>query len=724
MTIDKINLGKVFKKETKAEKQEKQIPTIEVRTEEGTLAKFRGASAAKLLAVMMGVAAMGGMTSCIENEAIAIADNKAVMELMEKILKAQQQNNELLAQLLAAEQENNADNKIMIDLLKQQIAQNNEIISILNSIGDDVNDIKNAVFRLEALMKESNANDEEFQNKIDIIIEGQNSDSEKLQQLIDLNEEQNAWLINIAGLIGTLEQNGSDLADIIKQFYTDYVNNSEEFKNNDKDHTTLMNLIYNALLTSNEIDSAILAEIQKIQKSGAADSEKLAQIIDLLTSIDNKMTVLVDEVKKISADLSVYVNNQEAYEDQSLALLEGIFRNTGSADAKISQLIANQEKQIANQIKLQGTTDEILANLKQMNGKMFTLDELRDMLGPLFDKISGELTAELISADELSAILEAYKTDLTKTNSLIENLTDVVKNLNIKGGGMTQEQLDAIIAAINAFKNQEATNDAAQMDAYREIISQLANLNNGMEAIGATLTELSTNFNAYAKNAATFGDAMLAEMAKVRAGQSTAISNMEMYAAKMNEYMTQAEAARNQQIALLQALVDKETGGNGGITKEELEEVLAGLGVNIPDYSAILEEIRDAIGNVITSDDLQNFFLKTKPDLTKTNALIETLIDVLKNKNFNISGNVSVNMDSVQSILAQIFELLSKGQTPTQDQITELIDLVNQLVASQDNSATSRTMAMTANNFFTENPAYFAFYDALASRAAQDGYNA
>ena len=724
MTIDKINLGKVFKKETKAEKQEKQIPTIEVKTEEGTLAKFRGASAAKLLAVMMGVAAMGGMTSCIENKAIAIADNKAMLELLESMNESLQANNKLLQQILAAQKENNADNKIMIDLLNKQIEQNDQIMAILNGIAGDVEQIAAAVLRLENLMKEANQNDEEFLNKIDIIIEGQGSDSEKLQQLIDLNTEQNAWLLNIAELIATLNANGSELGDIITQFYTDYVNNSEEFKNNDKDHTTLMNLIYNALLTSNEIDSAILAEIQKIQKSGAADSEKLAQIIDLLTSIDNKMTVLVDEVKKISADLSVYVNNQEAYEDQSLALLEGIFRNTGSADAKISQLIANQEKQIANQIKLQGTTDEILANLKQMNGKMFTLDELRDMLGPLFDKISGELTAELISADELSAILEAYKTDLTKTNSLIENLTDVVKNMNIKGGGMTQEQLDAIIAAINAFKNQEATNDEAQMDAYREIISQLANLNNGMEAIGATLTELSTNFNAYAKNAATFGDAMLAEMAKVRAGQSTAISNMEMYAAKMNEYMTQAEAARNQQIALLQALVDKETGGNGGITKEELEEVLAGMGVNIPDYSAILEEIRDAIGNVITSDDLQNFFLKTKPDLTKTNSLIETLIDVLKNKNFSVTGDVSINMDGIESKLAQIFELLSKGQTPTQDQITELIDLVNQLVASQDNSATSRTMAMTANNFFTENPAYFAFYDALASRAAQDGYNA
>lgn len=724
MTIDKINLGKVFKKETKAEKQEKQIPTIEVRTEEGTLAKLRGASAARLLAVMMGVATMGGMTSCINNEATAIADNKQMLEIMDKILKAQETNNNLLVKLLAEMQQNNVDNKLMIELLQQQISQNNEILNILNSIGEDVADIKAALIRIETLMKEANQNDEEFKNKIDIIIAGQGSDSEKLQQLIDLNTEQNTWLINIADLIGTLKENGSELGDIIKQFYTDYVNNSEEFKNNDKDHTTLMNLIYQALLTSNEIDKAILAEIQKIQKSSASDSEKLAQIIDLLTSIDNKMTVLVDEVKKISADLSIYVNNQEAYEDQSLALLEGIFKNTGSADAKISQLIANQEKQIANQIKLQGTTDEILANLKQMNGKMFTLDELRDMLGPLFDKISGELTAEMISADELSAILEAYKTDLTKTNSLIENLTDVVKNLNFNGGGMSQEQIDAIIAAINAFKNQEATNDEAQMDAYREIISQLANLNNGMEAIGAALTELSTNFNAYAKNAATFGNSMLAEMAKIRAGQSTAIANMEMYAAKMNEYMTQAEAARNQQIALLQALVDKETGGNGGITKEELEEVLAGMGVNIPDYSAILEEIRDAIGNVITSDDLQNFFLKTKPDLTKTNSLIETLIDVLKNKNFSVTGDVSINMDGIESKLAQIFELLSKGKTPTQDQITELIDLVNQLVASQDNSATSRTMAMTANSFFTENTAYFAFYDALASNAAQNGYNA
>ena len=118
------------------------------------------------------------------------------------------------------------------------------------------------------------------------------------------------------------------------------------------------------------------------------------------------------------------------------------------------------------------------------------------------------------------------------------------------------------------------------------------------------------------------------------------------------------------------------------------------MNINIPDYADILQEISDKIGKVITSDDLQNFFIKTQPDLTKTNALIENLTAVLKDKNFTITGDLSV-----ENLLGKVYDLINNQQTPTNDQIKALISLATQIAENtkQQGGTTASVKTRTAS---------------------------
>lgn len=716
MTINKIDLGKVYNKGNMPKKEEKQVPVYENNDKQTVLPKLRGVAAAQYLAMLGLLATTGTFTSCIESnsESYAESDNEAMMKMMQTIVDALNAQTDVLNKILVEEKQNNADNKILIDIANKQLKESQQISKICLDVSNDVKDIKTATYEIRDILAAANENDEEFLAKLDIIIDSNLSDSEKLQQLIDLNTEQNAWLVNIATLIGDLKAEGSDLGDKFEKFYNDYTTNSAEFKDNDKDHTALMQLIY-AELQKNTADNAELkAKLDAIIASGASDSEKLAELIKLVGSIDMKMDIVIDKIGELATevgDLKAVLNSNN----------DAILAELVKGNANLEEANALQKENNQATIKIAQNTDEIIAKMNQFGDKFFSLDELKDMLGPMFKEVVDKIPSEGITAAELSAILEGYKTDLTKTNSLIENLTAVVKNLNLgSGSGITPEQLQALTDAIEAFRQQEGANDAAQMEAYQKIMDEIAGLKGGVEALADAMDIANTNYNKFAEAAKSYGDEFISYLQQLRRGQEVELATLEAYAQRANDAAVQAQQARNEQIVLLQAILNKEVGGNGGgLTKEELEEVLAGLGLDPKDYSTVLEEIRDAIGNVITSDDLQNFYLKTQPDLTKTNALIETLIDVLKNKNFSVTGDVNVNMKDVESLLGQIYDLMAQGKSPTSDQIAALQDAVDKIVAN--------TGSTTAKASKISKVDMFAFYDAvnaLNGKFAVDAYNA
>ena len=242
MAIDSISFGKgLFKRANKKENENNKNVQIPEQLSKNDRASLKGIAPYLAAALLM----TGSMTSCIEQDQVTDVDVQTdeMLKLMQEMLKAQNETNKYMQQVMELLQNNNTQNADMIKLLQNIMKQNQEITSILTGIGTDVSQIASAVLKISALMEESNKNDQELLNKIDIIIAGQGSDSDKLQQLIDLNTEQNKWLTNIFSLIETLQGTNSDLSETIKNFYNDYKNDMNDFKNNDKDHTELMNKI-------------------------------------------------------------------------------------------------------------------------------------------------------------------------------------------------------------------------------------------------------------------------------------------------------------------------------------------------------------------------------------------------------------------------------------------------------------------------------------------------
>lgn len=630
MAIDSISFGKgLFKRANKKENENKNVQIPE-QLSKNDRASLKGIAPYLAAALLM----TGSLASCVQQDTDVTVNTDEMMKLLQEMLKAQNETNKYMQQVMELLQNNNTQNADMIKLLQDIMKQNQEITSILTSIGSDVSQIASAVLKISALMEESNKNDQELLNKIDIIIAGQGSDSDKLQQLIDLNTEQNKWLTNIFGLIETLQGSNSDLADVIKNFYNDYKNDMNDFKNNDKDHTELMNKILNTLLSSNEISSDILAQIKQIQQSGQADSAKLDAIIKLLESIDQKlgkieaavsniegnMTVngeklsdlmqqlindhkegklqdkemmqqMIDlmnrsiddnnenngailkflaeisekitngqmdyeegfdkiadilnqingnltdikaEVAKIAPQIEKLINQSEENHNETLDMLSKLFDKTSSIDNKLTQIEQNQQEGNKTLVDISQKLDEANSSLNQINSKMITIDQLKDMFGPMFNEIIDKLEiigGNQIDIDQLEEVLAKYQTDLTKTNGLIENLTAVVKDLNLSVD--MGPEFQKVIDAINDFKNQEAASAEEQMQAYRDIMEQISKLNNSVDALGATANNISNDLKAHMNNATTFGTKMVDAMEQVIKGQADSKAAMETYA---NEY--------------------------------------------------------------------------------------------------------------------------------------------------------------------------------------------
>ena len=645
MAIDSISFGKgLFKRANKKENENKNVQIPE-QLSKNDRASLKGIAPYLAAALLM----TGSLASCVQQDTDVTVNTDEMMKLLQEMLKAQNETNKYMQQVMELLQNNNTQNADMIKLLQDIMKQNQEITSILTSIGSDVSQIASAVLKISALMEESNKNDQELLNKIDIIIAGQGSDSDKLQQLIDLNTEQNKWLTNIFGLIETLQGSNSDLADVIKNFYNDYKNDMNDFKNNDKDHTELMNKILNTLLSSNEISSDILAQIKQIQQSGQADSAKLDAIIKLLESIDQKlgkieaavsniegnMTVngeklsdlmqqlindhkegklqdkemmqqMIDlmnrsiddnnenngailkflaeisekitngqmdyeegfdkiadilnqingnltdikaEVAKIAPQIEKLINQSEENHNETLDMLSKLFDKTSSIDNKLTQIEQNQQEGNKTLVDISQKLDEANSSLNQINSKMITIDQLKDMFGPMFNEIIDKLEiigGNQIDIDQLEEVLAKYQTDLTKTNGLIENLTAVVKDLNLSVD--MGPEFQKVIDAINDFKNQEAASAEEQMQAYRDIMEQISKLNNSVDALGATANSISNDLKAHMNNATTFGTKMVDAMEQVIKGQADSKAAMETYANEYKAYLVQAEQDRMQQI--------------------------------------------------------------------------------------------------------------------------------------------------------------------------------
>ena len=794
MTIDGINFNKLPKK-TEVNQTSKEAPKgpsvePEMTEEEKTLmAKIRDSALAGYVLGLMkvtgatlgaGVAA-GSLTSCVDQEQTVDLDMTQILEKLDAMMKLQQQQIANQQEMLNYLKEMNSDNKQLIKLVQDIIAQNQEITSIISSIDGTTASIESAMYRIVALLEQANSNDQEFLAKLDAIIAGQGDAADKLDQIIQANNEQNQTLINMEKLLESLDNTNKNLYNTVLDFYNDY-------KKGDSTKSEMLENILNEIKNNGSISSDILAAInnlsQKFESGQITESEMLAQIIELLSSIDGKLDNLKDAVDQIKSEfpdlagkidefiqkyqegeltehalLSAILNelkNSTAGDtelnakldailnainqgqltagealDQIIGLLGQIESNTsaildainnltdevgklnanfennqqaiidglgdindgiGSINSKLDKVIANQEKNNETTLEISQKMDEIYAKLEQLNDKTLTIDQVQDMFGPMYEEIKeylGNISGNQITVGDLEAALEAHKTDLTTTNGLIETLTEVVKNLNLNGGNT--EALDAIAKAIREFQSQSNSNDQQVITNLQELLSKIATMQGSLDAIVTTGNAIKDQFDAAMSSATTYGTKLLDEISKISNNMVNKTA-FETYADSYTEYLQKAEQQRQQQLNILSAIFDNMGKGNGGsLTIEQLKEI-------IPDYTDILNEIKDALGDMITKDEVLAFFQKT--DLSTTNGLIETLTEIVKNKPTGNGGSSSsADTQELEKLLGEIRDLIKSQNIPTESQWKELIDLIKNINTNTTPSQSPSTRSAGANYY-------------------------
>lgn len=794
MTIDGINFNKLPKK-TEVNQTSKEAPKgpsvePEMTEEEKTLmAKIRDSALAGYVLGLMkvtgatlgaGVAA-GSLTSCVDQEQNVDLDMTQILEKLDAMMKLQQQQIANQQEMLNYLKEMNSDNKQLIKLVQDIIAQNQEITSIISSIDGTTASIESAMYRIVALLEQANSNDQEFLAKLDAIIAGQGDAADKLDQILQANNEQNQTLINMEKLLESLDNTNKNLYNTVLDFYNDY-------KNGDSTKSEMLENILNEIKNNGSISSDILAAInnlsQKFESGQITESEMLAQIIELLSSIDSKLDNLKDAVDQIKSEfpdlagkidefiqkyqegeltehalLSAILNelkNSTAGDtelnakldailnainqgqmtagealDQIIGLLGQIESNTsaildainnltdevgklnanfennqqaiidglgdindgiGSINGKLDKIIANQEKNNETTLEISQKMDEIYAKLEQLNDKTLTIDQVQDMFGPMYEEIKeylGNISGNQITVGDLEAALEAHKTDLTTTNGLIETLTEVVKNLNLNGGNT--EALDAIAKAIREFQSQSNSNDQQVITNLQELLSKIATMQGSLDAIVTTGNAIKDQFDAAMSSATTYGTKLLDEISKISNNMVNKTA-FETYADSYTEYLQKAEQQRQEQLNILSAIFDNMGKGNGGsLTIEQLKEI-------IPDYTDILNEIKDALGDMITKDEVLAFFQKT--DLSTTNGLIETLTEIVKNKPTGNGGSASsADTQELEKLLGEIRDLIKSQNIPTESQWKELIDLIKNINTNTTPSQAPSTRSAGANYY-------------------------
>ncbi len=763
------------KKSEKKENKKTQIP--EVKTENTESKSGKKVSSATLAAAMAAALMLPTATSCVDQEQYVDLPNFDSWRAEQQ--QYQQQVLELLNQLIQLMNTNNNQNK---EYFEQLLESNSEILAVLGSIGNDVNDIKGALNQIEIIMQDMYQNDQELLDKIDIIINGQGSDQEKLDQLIELNKEQNEWLSKILEMQQTTAGINQEISDKIDNYFQQYLEGQmshtelmnqiiAELKNNGsisqeisnkidqimngqgtdsakldqiisllesidsklgsllqevtelgdnfvssdgeklgdiladlvqkfEDHSITANAlaaeILNELKQSNINDEAIMnridAILEQLQNQQITDNEAIQQITDLLAQMNEKLSTALTSLADISTKLENLYNQNEENRNETYEMLANINNGIGNIDSKMDDIINNQK--IGNQISLDilDKIDEAVAQLNQINTKTVTIDQLREMFGPMFEQIIGQLgdiSNGQIDIDQIIEIAESMKPDLTVTNALLETINTTIQNKNFTGE--FSEQLNNLSDIMNQVLGEIQSGNITEAEGLAKILEKLASMEGSLEAIQAASEELNNNFKTFMGEAKNYGQKWTEQFQKLIDGQVNK-EMFEAYTDLFTEKAEQAEQAQQARIASVIAAIENISGGNGSVNIDELISKL-------PNYTDLLTEIRNAIGNLVTKDDLEQYGKDHSVDLTTTNALLETINTTIQNKNFTVSGSGSVgsgDLAEVISAINKIYDSLTNAKLPTSDQIQTLLNYVNEIAANTSPDPENRSALAAA----------------------------
>ena len=638
------------------------------------------------------------------------------IEKLNSIINNQTDSNKALQEILELNRQQTLSLQNIEELIKTVGETDSNLAEILEKFYNDFkesdkthteneNTHTNLMQQILAALQESNtigANTlTEIQKFHEDFLNGKITEAEMWEKITGLLESIDNKLDGLLEAVKGLEGSIGDLVNGSGEKIVDILNQLlQKFEDHSITSNALAAEILQELKTSNINDEKALAKLDKIyeelKNGNISASEALTNITDILNQIKENTDAIKDAVLKISADIVKYGDAITNKQDQQLDILGNLNNNVSNIGSDIKELIDLQKQNNQNLVNIANSIDEMnvkLDQIEQNQGNQLTIDQIKELAGPAFEqlmKVLGDIHGDQITIDELKDALEQYKTDLTKTNSLIETLTTVVQNLNI-GSGMS-EQLKEVIQKLEDLKNIQSTGNANIIEDLEGIQQEIAGVKGILETLVKTANDIKTNQDTYMAGAKTFGTKLFEELEKLQNNMLDKDA-FNVYAESYKEQLVQAEKTRQEQKVILQTILENMGKSESGI---DVDELIAKL----PNYTDILNEISEKLGKVITSSDLENFFVKTQPDLTKTNNLIETLTTVVQNLNISGGGSNVDNqvMEAIKTTVNQILTAINNGQIASEEQIKSILDSLSKIEENTTPSTgTDTRMASVVN---------------------------
>lgn len=725
MEVNRINLEQNIRSQKSEKKSPKNVESSNQQVNEADVKKNSKAWAA-YTAALLALGAMPATTSCVQQEQYTNVnfDQEELKNLIKQMIANQQQMIELM-------QQNNENNKEQIELLKN-------IQDVLNKINDGVIDINEGLTTITALIQDSNSFDQEFLDKIDQIIQGQGTENEKLQQILEENQKQTAFLSNIQPYIESIANINQGIADKLDEFY-------QAFLDGELSHSDFMQKLLDAVNKNTGVSEDILAAVNELKASYEAghieEADLLKQIAQLLASIDGKMDAVIDALNNINESIIRHSNRVEENHNETMDALTNIGSTIengfGITQSQLNELIQLNREGNQNVVDLMVDLDEmkdILNQIKNGEGNM-RLEELITKYGDIMDGRFQEVLDKLnggldINDDDLNALIIAINNSKNDLSKIQEDMGTIIALLqNAQEAGISSEDLQVIVDAINNLQNSnEQGNDAVQAN-LQDILERLASIDGMVSVISETQGQILNSLNRYGAVATVAFEEITQGIEDLANGQITYEDAQDLLA-DFRTAANQALSYQSQAVELLQALLNSQGAGEDGLTLEQIDELI--------NNNDTFNQIKDLLGDLnvdrVTNETLNQALSSHQTDLSKVQEDMGTIIALLQNLQM---GDVTIDTSTLEATINELVSAVENQGVTSNSSMREVISLLNNLIQmiqdqQEPTDPSTRMMSLTAMNDESRFPAKYGyadgptihFFDAYSRLAASEKYNA
>ena len=728
MELNRINM----EHRIRSEKNEKNSPkkaeqSNHQQVDEAYVQKSSQAWAA-YAAALLALGALPATTSCVQQEQYTTVnfDQEELKNMLREMLSVQQQ---ILEQL----QQNNNDNK---DIIEQLMAIND----VLNQINSGVIDINEGLATITELIQNSNSFDQEFLNKIDEIIAGQGSQEEKLQQILEENQKQTAFLANIQPYIESIASINQGIADKLEEFY-------QAFLDGELSHSEFMQKLLDAVNKNTGVSEDILESVNKLKDDYNAghieEADLLDQIAQLLAKIDYKMDEVIGALNDINSNIlnltdKVDKNHNKIFEELG-NIANRLDQGFNITESQLKDLISLNKEGNNNVLELMNDLEEmkmILNQIKDGEGNM-KLEELITKYGDIMDGRFQEVLDKLdsgisISDDDINALIASINASKNDLSKIQEDLGTIIALLrNAQESEISAADLQNIVDAINGLRDSNEQGTEAVQGNLQEILESLAGIDGMLEVINQTQQETLNSVNRYGAAADVAYEEMVDGLDRLAAGQITDEDLQELWS-EFTEKSNQALQYQSQAVTLLQALLDSQGAGENGLTLEEINDLIN----NNELFNDVKGLLADLNVDRVTNETLNQALNNHRTDLSKIQEDMGTIIAMLRNLNI---GDVTVDTSSLEATINELKSAIdNQGITSntSMEQIKKdlatLIELLEQMQQDEENpNPETRSISLSSiaensipSKYGAANGSTIHLFDAYSRLAASEKYNA